>query len=73
MESPYKRLPDSQREIIKEILPEQRKRKHSLRDLVDAILWVLRIGSQWRNLPDCFPKWPLVYYYFSKWKADGTA
>ncbi len=72
MESQYKRLTDSQWEIIKEILPVQRKRKHSLRDIVDAILWILRIGSQWRNLPDSFPKWQLVYYYFRKWQADGT-
>ncbi len=56
MESCYKRLTDSQWEVIKEILPVQRQRKHSLRDIIDAILWVLRIGSQWRNLPDSFPK-----------------
>ncbi len=72
MESQYKRLTDSQWEVIKEILPVQRKRRHSLRVIVDAILWVLRIGSQWRNLPDSFPKWQLVYYYFRKWQADGT-
>ncbi len=72
MESQYKRLTDSQWEIIKEILVVQRKRKHSLREIVDAILWVLRIGSQWRNLPDSFPKWQLVYYYFRKWQEDGT-
>jgi len=58
--------------IYKKILPVQRKRKHSLRAIIDAILWILRLGSQWRNLPDSFPKWPLVYYYFSQWKADGT-
>jgi len=72
MESCYKRLTDSQWEIIKEILPVQRKRKHSLREIVDAIFWILRLGSQWCNLPDSFPKWPLVYYYFSKWQQDGT-
>ena len=72
MESQYKRLTDSQWEVIKEILPVQRKRKHSLREIIDAVFWVLRIGSQWRNLPDSFPKWQLVYYYFSKWQADGT-
>jgi transposase len=34
---------------------------------------MLRVGSQWRNLPaECFPKWQLVYYYFPKWQADGT-
>jgi len=72
MESPYKRLTDSQWRFIKEILPVQRKRKHALREIVDAIRWILRLGSQWRNLPDSFPKWQLVYYYFRHWKADGT-
>lgn len=72
MQSCYQRLTDSQWEIIKESLPVQRKRQHSLRYIVDAIFWYLRLGSQWRNLPDSFPKWELVYYYFRKWQADGT-
>jgi len=73
MESQYKRLTDSQWAIIKEVLPVERKRKYNLRVMVDAIFWVLRLGSQWRNLPEeLFPKWQLVYYYFRKWQADGT-
>ncbi|QHT70881.1 transposase [Rhodocytophaga rosea] len=38
-------------------MPIQRKRKYDLREIVNAILWYLRIGSQWRNLPEGFPKW----------------
>ena len=73
MQSQYKRLTDSQWEVIKEYLPEQRKRKHSLREILDAIFWCLRVGNQWRNLPvECFPKWQLVYYYFRTWKTDDT-
>ncbi|MFD2066049.1 transposase [Pontibacter silvestris] len=53
-------------------LPVERKRLYSLRVIVDAIFYVLRVGSQWRNLPESFPKWELVYYYFRKWQADGT-
>lgn len=49
------------------------RRKYKLRDIVDAILWQLRTGGQWRNLPEpTFPKWQSVYYYFRKWKLDGT-
>jgi transposase len=44
---------------------------YDLRDIVNAIFWILRTGSQWRNLPDHYPKWQSVYYYFSKWKKDG--
>jgi transposase len=72
MQTQYNRLTDSQWEIMKEYLPIQRKRKYDLRDIVDAILWYLRTGSQWRNLPECFPPWGSVYYYFRQWKADGT-
>lgn len=72
MQSQYERLTDPQWEIIKEKLPIQRKRKYDLRDKVDAIFWILRTGSQWRNLPGEFPKWNIVYYYFRKWKKDGT-
>ena len=68
----YEKLTDPQWKVIKEKLPVQRKRKYDLRDIVNAIFWILRTGSQWRNLPDQFPKWQSVYYYFSKWKKDGT-
>jgi len=72
MQTQYERLTDSQWENIKEYLPIQRKRKYDLRQITDAILWILRIGSQWRNLPESFPSWQSVYYYFRKWKNDGT-
>jgi len=72
MQTQYERLTDSQWANIKEYLPIERKRKHDLRQVVDSILWILRIGSQWRNLPECFPPWKSVHYYFRKWKNDGT-
>lgn len=72
MQSQFKELSDSQWEIMKKYLPVQRKRKYDLRDIVNAIFWILRTGSQWRNLGEQFPKWYSVYYYFRSWKADGT-
>jgi len=73
MESQYKRLTDSQWEVVQASLPVERKRKHSLRVIADAIFYMLRVGGQWRNLPEeLFPKWQLVYYYFHKRQADGT-
>ena len=71
MQTQYEPLTDSQWQHIKEYLPIQRKRKYDLREIINAIL-ILRIGSQWRNLPESFPPWKSVYYYFSKWKKDGT-
>jgi putative transposase len=71
MQTHYERLSDPQWEVIKKHLPCQRKRKYELRDIVDAIFWYLRIGSQWRNLPESFPPWQSVYYYFVKWQKQG--
>jgi len=49
----------------------QRKRKHDLRKILDCILWLLRTGSQWRNIhPDWLP-WQAVYYYFDQWKKSN--
>lgn len=64
-------LSDSQWEIIEKIIDDKRKRKHSLRVIVNAILYLTKTGIQWRMLPKDFPKWQLVYYYFNKWAGDG--
>lgn len=42
------------------------------RAVVDALLYKLRTGCQWRWLPADFPKWPTVYYYWRTWGDDGT-
>jgi putative transposase len=49
-----------------------RPRIHSLREILDATFYILRSGCQWRLLPHDFPRWPTVYYYFRKWRIDGT-
>ncbi len=64
-------LSDSQWTVIIEILNDKRKRKHDLREIFDALFYLLKTGCQWRMLPLNFPKWELVYYYFSKWKKEG--
>lgn len=65
-------LSDSQWQVIKEYLNTERKRKHDLRHVVNAILYLIKSGCQWRMLPHDFPKWQLVYYYFAKWSRDET-
>ncbi len=77
MQTCYEVLTDSRWEIIKEaerrpIISDQRKRKYNLRDVLDAQFYILRTGTQWRNIPDNYPPWETVYYYFRKWKKDGT-
>lgn len=66
-------LTDSQWEIIEKIINDQRKsRKHTLRVVFNAILYVLTTGGQWRNLPREFGAWTSMYYYFDQWKRTGV-
>src|SRR5215216_5978180 len=49
-----------------------RPRTHSLREILNAVFYLLKSGCQWRLLPHDFPRWPTVYHYFRKWRLDGT-
>ena len=42
-----------------------------LREVVDAVRYVLRNGVQWRDLPCDMPAWQSVYYHFAKWRDEG--
>ena len=48
-----------------------RPRKVSLREIMNAILYIVRAGCTWRLLPHDFPCWETVYWYFKKWKEEG--
>ena len=47
-----------------------RKRKHSLKSIINALVYIAKSGVQWRMLPKDFPKWQLVYYYYRKWTSE---
>jgi putative transposase len=47
-------------------------RTHSLREILNAVFYLLKSGCQWRLLPHNFPRWPTVYHYFRTWRMDGT-
>jgi putative transposase len=49
-----------------------RPRLHHLREILDAIFYVVRSGCAWRLLPHDFPPWKTVYHYFRSWRLDGT-
>lgn len=67
---------DEQWKIVASLIPPQegvgRRRTVDLRRIVDAIFYISRSGCQYRMLPLDFPPWGTVYYYFRKWKKDGT-
>lgn len=46
--------------------------KHERRSIVNAIFYVTKSGCQWRMLPQDFPPWQTVYYYFKQWCLAGT-
>lgn len=44
--------------------------KHSKREILNAIFYVVRTGCQWRYLPHDFPPWMSVYTQFRRWKEQ---
>jgi putative transposase len=68
-------LTDAQWAHLSPLLPPPgrgRPRQHEVRVLINAILYVLRTGCQWRLLPHDFPPWSTVYHHFRKWRDDDT-
>ncbi len=66
---------DAQWALIEPHIPAStggRPRKTDMRDVVDAILYILRTGCQWRYLPIDFPPKSTVWRYFDRWRHDGT-
>jgi transposase len=54
------------------LLPEDAgQRQHNLRDVFDALRWLVRSGSPWRYLPKDFPPWEAVYQQTRRWLAAG--
>jgi putative transposase len=43
-----------------------------VREVVNAVVYVLHEGCRWRALPHDFPAWQTVYWYFARWTDDGT-
>jgi putative transposase len=63
-------LTDSQWAKVEKIF-DNRKRKHSLMEILNALFYITKSGIQWRMLPKEYPKRQLVYYYFRKWTNEG--
>lgn len=59
---------------IEPMLPAaQRGRKwRDHRQVIDAILWKLRTGAPWRDLPERYGPWKTAHERLRKWTADGT-
>ena len=69
-------LPDAEWAVTEPHLPAPkppgRPRVHPLREIPDAVFYVVRGGGAWRLLPYDFPSWKTAYHYFRAWCIDGT-
>jgi putative transposase len=70
-------MSDKQWQLIKPLLPLDRDGpgrpiELDMRQVVNAIFYVIRTGCQWENLPKDYPNHNSVYYHYRKWCKDGT-
>ena len=69
-------LSDAEWEYLQPHLPAPkangRPRVYPLREILNAIFYVVRSGCSWRLLPHDFPPWRSVYHYFRQFRLDGT-
>jgi transposase len=65
-------LSNEQWETLKPLLPPLKPRtgkpNHDHRQVVNGILWILRTGSPWRDLPERYGKWQSVATRFYRWQ-----
>jgi putative transposase len=69
-------MSDEEWAILEPLIPPSkpggRPRTVNLREVMNAIFYVLRGGIPWRFLPKEFPPWKTVYHYFRLWRMEGT-
>lgn len=72
-------LTEEQWDLLEPLLPKAIPRedgrgrpRSSPRDVLDGILWVLRTGAPWADLPRRFPSYQTCHRWFSLWARDGT-
>src|ERR671916_1470060 len=69
-------LSNAEWECIEPHLPTPRAagrpRRHSLREILDAIFYIVKSGCAWRLLPHEFPPWKTIHHYFRTWRINGT-
>lgn len=69
-------LTDEQWKLVEPYLPKARPggrpRKTDLREVLNALLYLVRSGCQWRMIPHEFPSWRTCYNYYRAWIDNGT-
>ncbi len=72
-------LTDEQWEVLKPLIPTGPRRADGRgrpwrdpRDVLNGILWVLRTGAPWRDLPERYPPYQTCHRRFQQWVGDGV-
>jgi putative transposase len=69
-------LNDTEWKVIAPYLPQPkatgRPRAYLVREILNAIFYIVRSGCAWRMMPHDLPYWKTVYTYFRRWRLDGT-
>jgi transposase len=55
--------------LLREDAPQ---RDHSLREVFNALRWLVRTGASWRMMPHDLPPWPAIYQQTQRWLAAGV-
>jgi transposase len=73
VQQPYSSdLTASQWQGIEKLIAVKRKSIWPLQRILEAIFYLTKNGIIWRDLPERFPPWQTVYWYFQKWAKDDT-
>ena len=66
-------LSDAQWKKIEELLPTRRgpRSKHGDRNFVNAVMWRVKTGAPWRDIPERYGSWKSIYNRFARWAALG--
>jgi transposase len=68
-------LSDAQWEAVAGLLPPGKgrgRKPRSSRDMLNAMMWILKTGAPWRDLPERYGPWETAYRRFREWGAEGV-
>ena len=66
-------LTDEEWNLLKGLFPTQKRggKWNDHRITLNGMLWILRSGAPWRDLPERYGKWKSVYHRFNRWRGEG--
>lgn len=68
-------LSDAEWGLISDLMPEvggPGRPWNDHRQVINGMMWILRTGAPWRDLPEHYGVWQSVYDRFNRWREDGT-